>query len=83
MKLSERLLKEVGYWPKTSTLDGLLREAAALAKRVEDAPTAFMDTRDALGVCAETEEDFPALYALQGKRVAIVPVDAGGSDGRG
>lgn len=31
-----------------------------------------MDTRAALGICAPTEEDFPALYALQGKRVRLV-----------
>jgi len=37
-----------------------------------DCPTAIMDTRDALGLCAPTEQDFPALYALQGRRVALV-----------
>jgi len=36
------------------------------------APTAIMDTRIALGLCAPAEEDFPALYALQGRRVALV-----------
>jgi len=36
------------------------------------APVAIMDTRDALGICAPREEDFPALYALQGRRVALV-----------
>lgn len=44
------------------------------------APIAIMDTRDALGLCAPTEADFPALYALQGRRVALVdlgPVNAG------
>jgi hypothetical protein len=35
-------------------------------------PIGVMDTRDALGICAPKEEDFPALYALQGKRVALV-----------
>lgn len=33
---------------------------------------AIMDTRDALGLCAPTEGDFPALYALKGRRVALV-----------
>lgn len=33
---------------------------------ISDAPIAIMDTRAALGLCAPTEEDFPALYALQG-----------------
>lgn len=36
------------------------------------APVAIMDTRDALGLCAPTEYDFPALYALKGRRVALV-----------
>ena len=35
-------------------------------------PVAILDTRDALGICAPTEADFPALYALQGRRVALV-----------
>ena len=49
------------------------REAAALARRVEDAPVATMDKREFLSLCAPTWEDFPALYALQGKRVRLVP----------
>jgi|SRR6185312_2265323 len=44
-------------------------------QRIESAPVAIMDTRDALGICAPTEEDFPALYALQGKRVRLVVED--------
>ena len=35
-------------------------------------PVAIMDTRDVLSLCAPTEADFPALYALQGHRVALV-----------
>ena len=42
------------------------------ASRLAAAPIAIMDTRDALGLCAPTEDDFPALYALQGHRVALV-----------
>ncbi len=42
------------------------------ANKIADAPIAVMDTRDALGLCAPKEEDFPALYALQGRRVALV-----------
>ncbi len=38
----------------------------------KSAPVALMDTRAALSVCALKEEDFPALYALQGHRVALV-----------
>lgn len=44
----------------------------SLRRRINAAPTAIMDTRDALGICAPTEEDFPALYALRGKRVRLV-----------
>jgi hypothetical protein len=40
------------------------------------APVAIMDTRTALGLCAPTEADFPALYALQGRRVALVDLGA-------
>lgn len=48
---------------------------ADLARRVEGAAVAIMDTRDVLGLCAPSEEDFPSLYALQGKRVALVPLE--------
>lgn len=52
----------------------LLEEAAELARRVEAAPVAIMDRRDALGICAPSEDDFPRLYAMAGKRVALVEV---------
>ena len=39
---------------------------------IAKAPIAIMDTRIALGLCAPTEESFPALYALQGHRVALI-----------
>lgn len=48
---------------------GVLRQVIA---RLDSAPVAFMDTRDALGICAPNEEEFPALYELQGKRVRLV-----------
>lgn len=51
-------------------------EIARLRQRINSAPVAIMDTRDALGICAPTEEEFPALYALQGKRVRLI-VDEG------
>ena len=54
----------------------MLHDAAVeidrLRQRIDSAPVALMDTRDVLGICAPTEEDFPALYALQGKRVRLV-----------
>ena len=48
---------------------GVLRQVIAT---LEAAPAAIMDTRDALGLCAPTEAEFPALYALQGRRVLLV-----------
>jgi hypothetical protein len=42
------------------------------AEKLAAAPIAMMDTRPPLSICALKEEDFPALYALQGKRVALV-----------
>jgi len=48
-------------------------EIARLRQWIESAPVAIMDSRTALlGLCAPMEEDFPALYALQGKRVRLV-----------
>ena len=44
----------------------------ALLHLIGGCPVAIMDTRNALGLCAPTEADFPALYALQGHRVALV-----------
>lgn len=49
-----------------------MREAQALAAKLAAAPVAIMDTRDVLGICAPAEEDFPALYAIQGRRVRLV-----------
>ena len=46
---------------------------------ISTAPVAIMDTRTELSLCAPTEADFPALYALQGRRVALV--DLGFADG--
>ena len=52
-------------------------ERDELRARIAAAPVAIMDTREGLGVCAPTEDDFPALYALQGKRVRLVAEDEG------
>lgn len=54
------------------TLRAELLAADRAQQRIDAAPLAIMDTRDALGICAPTEEAFPALYALQGKRVRLV-----------
>lgn len=51
-----------------STLAALCRAWLAL----DAGAPAIMDTREALSVCAPTEDDSPALYALQGQRVRIV-----------
>lgn len=53
---------------EASTLAALCRAWLA----VDAGAPAIMDTRAALSVCAPTEDDFPALYALQGQRVRIV-----------
>ena len=45
---------------------------AALQARIDTSPVAIMDKREWLCICAPTEEDFPALYALQGKTVYLV-----------
>ena len=49
-----------------------LARATALLDALANAPSAVMDARAELAVCAEREEDFPALYALQGRRVLLV-----------
>lgn len=54
------------------------RELARVYLAWMGAPVAFMDTRDVLGICAPTEEDFPALYAIQGRRVRLVVDDERG-----
>jgi hypothetical protein len=61
-------------WPavKMCQISSLCDEIENLRKRIATAPVAIMDTRDVLGICAPTEEDFPALYAIQGKRVRLV-----------
>lgn len=61
-------------WPavKMRQISALCDEIDRLRRRIDMAPVAIMDTRDALGICAPAEEDFPALYALQGKRVRLV-----------
>ena len=61
-------------WPavKMRKISALCDEIDRLRRRIYMAPVAIMDTRDALGICAPTEEDFPALYAIQGKRVRLV-----------
>lgn len=56
---------------------GVLRQVIA---KLDSAPVAIMDTRDALGICAPTEEEFPALYAIQGKRVRLVVEDESSND---
>lgn len=54
----------------------LAEEVRRQRDRIDSAPVAIMDTRDALGLCAPAEEDFPALYALQGRRVALIEPEA-------
>jgi len=48
------------------------RQIDELRRRIESAQIAIMDKRTALCLCAPTEEAFPALYALQGHKVALI-----------
>ena len=66
-QLSERA-EDDAQTPLLLTAERVMALLSALA----NAPTAVMDTRVDLAVCAEREEDFPALYALQGRRVLLV-----------
>lgn len=84
IELARRLCVEiVGFTDENNDIDGhdygsidiaeiLSAEVERLRAQFESAPVAIMDTRDVLGICAPTEEGFPALYALQGKRVRLV-----------
>lgn len=69
--LHRQLIERAGADAETPLLLTLER-ATALCNAFTNAPCAIMDTRAELAVCAETEEDFPALYALQGRRVLLV-----------
>ena len=69
--LHRQLIERAGDDSETPLLLTLER-ATALCDVFTNAPSAIMDTRTELAVCAEREEDFPALYALQGRRVLLV-----------
>ena len=71
LQLSARDYRE-NWLDACRLLDEREAEIERLRARISAAPVAIMDTRDALGVCAPTEDAFPALYALQGKRVRLV-----------
>ncbi len=67
--------REHSCTPHDMSLDVEADTLAALCRAwlaLDAGAPAIMDTREALSVCAPTEDDFPALYALQGKRVRIV-----------
>jgi hypothetical protein len=61
----------------------LFGQAADELERFLKAPVAIMDTRDVLGICAPAEDAFPALYALQGKRVRLVLDEVPNVEGKG
>ena len=65
LQLAIETLDSLGYSDMAESVLNLCHQVFA-------APVAIMDTRDALGICAPTEADFPSLYALQGKRVRLV-----------
>lgn len=62
----------VGRLRSRAAVATLAHEVMRIQAEITKAPIAIMDTRDFLGICAPTEEDFPALYALQGKRVRLL-----------
>ena len=77
--LLARIHRDGGHYGRKHGLDKALADADSQVVRwlaVQDelaaAPVAIMDTREALSLCAPTEDDFTALYALQGHRVALV-----------
>ena len=79
MDLVSRLRSIGGYFDSAALENVSLAECAdeierlrIIEARIDSAPVAIMDTRDALGICAPTEDDFPALYELQGKRIRLV-----------
>lgn len=76
--------REHSCTPHDMSLDVEGDTLAALCRAwlaVDAGAPAIMDTREFLSLCAPTEDDFPALYALQGKSVRLVPV--GGDDEQG
>lgn len=81
MKLSERLLDEAeGYGPGPTTLQAddvrqlatLLREAAALAKRYEDAPVGFVMGQGLLTESRAAIVSMEDPAPVKGQRVRIV-----------
>ena len=77
--LRRQLAERAGDDAETPLLLTVAR-AVALCDALTNAPSAIMDTRSELAVCAEREEDFPALYALQGRRVLLVDLGPNGRD---
>ena len=69
--LSEELRTVLAWESKCLSIgsDAVLRQVIAA---LDAAPEAIMDTRTELGLCAPTEADFPALYALRGRRVKLL-----------
>lgn len=51
-------------------------ERDTLRARISEAPRGHMQRSIRINLCAATEEDFPGLYAMQGKRVAVVELTA-------
>lgn len=80
LKLADNVVKRTVMYRQSERrakeeLSSALADLEKLRARMDSAPVAIMDTRDALGICAPTESEFPALYALRGKRVRLVVED--------
>ena len=81
--LLARIHRDGGHYVAEHGLEKALEDAdsqvvrwLAMQDELAAAPVAIMDTRNALGLCAPSEVDFPALYALKGRRVALVDLGA-------
>ena len=72
MDITERLLEVPTMGHDAGCVAEAAEEIKRLRARIASAPFAIMDNTDLLGIYAPTEEDFPALYALRGKRVRLV-----------
>ncbi len=72
-KLSDRIEAEIGCWPSTSTLCAVLRDAYAVARAVEDAPSGRVPKAKVGDLLL-----FPVSHDFAGKKVKLVVCDERG-----
>lgn len=76
VRMRERAVEDEHLAQVIADRDEARVERDALLARIENSPRATMDARgDGLGLCAMVKEDFPLLYAIRGKSVALVVLD--------